>query len=161
MFSCSSFAVKAEIVGQHVENSLWRWNNNAYYGYMWSSVWTCDPSAGLAFLGKKKSDRKHWEIVRFWSPLCPVQRQAWCRPGRCLALVASGHGALTARVRRSCSERIPWELLTQQAAAAPCQARVSHIQLFRDVDVWLAPSSEAWWGLRCRGWGDVRMSVYN
>lgn len=118
---------------------------------MWSSVWTSDPSAGLALLGNIFSNRKHWEIVRFRSPLCPVWRQPSRRPARRSAVVAPGHGALTARVRRSSSEQIPWELFTQQAPAVPCQARMSHIQLFRDVDVWLAPSSKAWWGSR---WGE-------
>lgn len=42
-------------------------------------------------------------------------------------------------------------------AAAPCQAHMSHIQLFRNVDLWLALASEAWWVWEqdWRGKGDV------
>lgn len=32
--------------------------------------------------------------------------------------------------------------------AAPCQARMSHIQLFRNVDLWLAPALQSLVGLR-------------
>lgn len=147
--------------GKRMANGLSRWNNNAYYGCMWSPMWTSDPSAGLALLGNIFSDRKHWEIVRFRSLLCPVQRQPSCQPARCSAVVASGRGTLTACVRRSSSEQIPWGLFTQQASAVPCQACMSHIQLFRDVDVWLAPSSKAWWGLKWWWWWGLRMSVDN